>query len=106
MSAMATRVITSTVGGQLISADAGSVRFMSINPARLDNVVAEVVLSGSETFATACASAHAAQRGWAAWTPPAPSRSWICGWPGNGMVQRPLVAPLGSSIGAVDARLS
>jgi aldehyde dehydrogenase (NAD+) len=75
MSGMAARVITSTVGGQAIPAGAGSARFTSINPARLDDVVAEVVLSGSETFATACASARAAQRGWAA--VPAPVRGQV-----------------------------
>ena len=47
-------------------------RVRSLNPARLDDVVAEAVLGDASTFVDACRAARAAQPGWAA--TPAPVR--------------------------------
>jgi len=64
-----TRALTSTVAGQTT----GTVD--SVNPARLDDVVATVTLADAATFAAACRSAKAAQRAWAA--VPAPVRGQV-----------------------------
>jgi alpha-ketoglutaric semialdehyde dehydrogenase len=66
-------VLTSTVGGTPVPP--GDQGLDSVNPARLDDVVAEVRLAGPETFAAACRSARAAQRSWAA--VPAPVRGQV-----------------------------
>lgn len=66
---MQARTITSVVNGEPVPAGD---REASINPARLDDVVAEVVLADAATFAQAAAAASAAQRGWA--DIPAPMR--------------------------------
>src|SRR3954454_12063393 len=64
-----TRVLRSTVAGQA----SGTVE--SLNPARLDDVVATVTLADADTFAAACRSAKAAPRTWAA--VPAPVRGQV-----------------------------
>lgn len=69
-----TRLIVSTVGGR--SADApGEARFRSVDPAHLDQVVAEVALADADTFVAACRSARRAQRDWA--DVPAPVRGRV-----------------------------
>jgi len=65
--------LTSTVNGVPTSA-AGELA-QSLNPARLDDVVAQVTLAGPETFVAACRAARAAQRAWAA--VPAPVRGQV-----------------------------
>ncbi len=61
--------VASIVGGEVVG-DGDRVR--SLNPARLDEVVAEAVLGDASTFVDACRAARAAQAGWAA--TPAPVR--------------------------------
>ncbi|GIF69610.1 aldehyde dehydrogenase [Asanoa ishikariensis] len=51
--------------------------YRSVNPARLDDVVAEVPLTDAAGFVAACRTARAAQRGWAA--VPAPVRGQVIG---------------------------
>ncbi|GIF78032.1 aldehyde dehydrogenase family protein [Asanoa siamensis] len=51
--------------------------YRSVNPARLDDVVAEVPLTDAAGFIAACRTARAAQRGWAA--VPAPVRGQVIG---------------------------
>src|SRR5262245_36450371 len=67
-------MLTSTVGGKPVTSSGTDV-LTSINPARLDDIVAEVNLAGPDTFAAACRSARDAQRGWAA--VPAPVRGQV-----------------------------
>src|SRR4051812_10790490 len=64
-----TRVVGSLVEGRRRG---GATRVESRNPARLDDVVAEVALADSATFVDACRAARAAQQSWAA--TPAPVR--------------------------------
>jgi len=66
-------VITSFVGGASLRGDAGTVG--STNPARLDDVVAEVSLSSSEQLVEAFRTAAAAQPAWA--DTPAPVRGRV-----------------------------
>ncbi len=66
--------LTSTVNGVPVPADPAN-RYVSVNPARLDDVVAEVALAGADTFVAACRAGRAAQRGWAA--VPAPVRGQV-----------------------------
>jgi len=61
--------VASIVGGEAVE---GGERVRSLNPARLDDVVAEAVLGDASTFVDACRAARAAQPGWAA--TPAPVR--------------------------------
>ncbi|MGI5245998.1 aldehyde dehydrogenase family protein [Dactylosporangium sp. CA-139066] len=68
-----TRLIVSTIGGRPVAAN--DHRVPSLNPSRLDDVVAEVVLADAETFVGACRSARAAQRAWA--DVPAPVRGRV-----------------------------
>ena len=49
--------------------------YTSVNPARLDDVVAEVTLADAGTFAAACRAARTAQRSWA--NVPAPVRGQV-----------------------------
>src|SRR5204862_508580 len=56
-------------------ADAPGGRLTSTNPARTDEVVAEVLLGDAQTFEDACRAARAAQREWAA--VPAPVRGRV-----------------------------
>jgi aldehyde dehydrogenase (NAD+) len=66
--------ITSTVGGRPV-AEPGTHALQSVNPARLDDVVAQVALADAETFVAACRSARPAQRSWA--LVPAPVRGQV-----------------------------
>src|SRR3954463_13611736 len=56
-------------------ADAPGGRLTSTNPARLDDVVAEVLLGDASTFVDACRAARAAQKAWA--SIPAPARGRV-----------------------------
>jgi aldehyde dehydrogenase (NAD+) len=71
------QVIRSRVGAEFReSTDASSERrVQSRNPARLDDVVAEVVLEGPSTFVDACRAAREAQIAWA--DVPAPERGQV-----------------------------
>ncbi|MCU1691527.1 MAG: delta-piperideine-6-carboxylate dehydrogenase [Frankiales bacterium] len=66
-------MITSTYGGRSVPGDAGT--FVSTNPARLDDVVAEVSLASAEQLVEAFRAARAAQPAWAA--TPAPVRGQV-----------------------------
>ena len=68
-----TRTLHSTVGGKPVETAAGRAR--SLNPAQLDDVVAEVALADAGTFVAACRSARQAQRRWA--DVPAPVRGRV-----------------------------
>jgi acyl-CoA reductase-like NAD-dependent aldehyde dehydrogenase len=65
-----TRALSSVIGGKPV--DDGFEQMKSTNPARLDDVVADVALAGAATFADACRVAKAAQQSWA--EVPAPIR--------------------------------
>ena len=67
---MSTRTVSSVIGGAQTGAPAG--RFKSTNPARLDDVVAEVALGDAAQFVVAARSAREAQQAWA--DVPAPVR--------------------------------
>jgi len=69
-----TRIIVSTVAGKPVPGEPGN-RVQSINPARLDDLVAEVALADAGTFVEACRSARRAQRAWA--DVPAPVRGRV-----------------------------
>src|SRR3954452_22143797 len=66
--------IASVIGGEA-RADAPGGRLTSTNPARAEEVVAEVALGDAQTFVDACAAARAAQRDWA--RVPAPVRGRV-----------------------------
>jgi alpha-ketoglutaric semialdehyde dehydrogenase len=68
------RTVASIVGGKTLE-DAPGGRFGSVNPARTDETVAEVLLGDAGTFVAACRAAREAQREWAA--VPAPIRSRV-----------------------------
>src|SRR4051795_7228403 len=68
------RTIASIVDGSQRE-DAPGGRLTSTNPARTDEVVAEVLLGDGQTFEDACRAARAAQPGWAA--VPAPARGRV-----------------------------
>jgi len=70
---MVSRQISSVIGGK--EAEAAGTPYTSVNPARLDEVVAEVRLADAATFATACRTAAEAQREWA--RVPAPVRGRV-----------------------------
>src|SRR5438034_9460814 len=66
-----TRTVTSFIGGSRASgAPGGTLRV--VNPARTDEVVAEVALADASTFVDAARAARSAQAAWAA--TPAPVR--------------------------------
>ncbi|WP_327007475.1 aldehyde dehydrogenase family protein [Dactylosporangium sp. NBC_01737] len=67
-------LLVSTVGGRSLDAP-GAARFVSTDPAHLDQVVAEVALADADTFVAACRSARRAQRDWA--DVPAPVRGRV-----------------------------
>ena len=67
----AARTVASIVAGDAVG-DAPGGREASTNPARTDDVVADVALGDASTFVAACEAARAAQRAWAA--VPAPVR--------------------------------
>jgi alpha-ketoglutaric semialdehyde dehydrogenase len=66
--------IASVIGGEART-DAPGGRLKSTNPARTEEVVAEVALADAATFADACRAAREAQREWAA--VPAPARGRV-----------------------------
>src|ERR1700754_3442342 len=66
--------IGSIIGGDARRAAPGG-RLTSTNPARTEEVVAEVALADAQTFVDACAAARAAQRDWA--KVPAPVRGRV-----------------------------
>src|SRR3954447_7036297 len=69
--ASSARTVTSLIGGSAASgAPGGTLR--SVNPANIDEVVAEIQLGDSGTFVEACRSARATQEAWA--RTPAPIR--------------------------------
>src|SRR5215213_3820321 len=68
------RTVASIVGGRTLEAAPGG-SFASVNPARTDETVAEVLLGDAGTFVAACRAAREAQREWAA--VPAPIRSRV-----------------------------
>src|ERR671932_2885154 len=70
----AARTVASIVGGRTLQ-DAPGGRFGSINPARTDETVTEVLLGDAGTFVAACRAAREAQKEWAA--VPAPIRSRV-----------------------------
>ena len=71
---MTPRTVASIVGGRAVpGAPGGELR--STNPARLDEVVAEVSLGDAGTFVDACRAARAAQPAWA--RTPAPVRGRV-----------------------------
>src|SRR4051794_40662354 len=70
----AATTVASLVGGEART-DAPGGRLTSTNPARLDDVVAEVLLGDAGTFADAARAARAAQREWRA--VPAPVRGRV-----------------------------
>jgi len=65
------RTVSSIIAGRAAT-DAPGGREASTNPARVDEVVADVLLGDAGTFVAACEAARAAQRDWAA--VPAPVR--------------------------------
>lgn len=67
-----TRTVTSLVAGRPTG---GGTTVTSVNPAQLDDVVAEVTLAGAGVFLDACRAAREAQREWAA--TPAPVRGRV-----------------------------
>src|SRR5690349_21670797 len=67
-------LIASVIGGEART-DAPGGHLTSTNPARLDEVVAEVSLADAQTFVDACAAARAAQKEWA--KVPAPARGRV-----------------------------
>src|SRR4051794_18741421 len=72
--ASTTRTAASVVDGQART-DAPGGRLVSTNPARTDDVVAEILLADAQTFEDACRAARTAQREWAA--VPAPIRGRV-----------------------------
>src|SRR4028118_324211 len=72
--ASATRTVASVVGGRTPE-DAPGGRTKSVNPARKDETVAEVLLGDAGTFVEACRAARGAQENWAA--VPAPIRAQV-----------------------------
>src|ERR1700712_4152449 len=73
-STVAATTVASIVGGETRT-DAPGGKLTSTNPARLDDVVAEVLLGDASTFVDACRAARAAQKEWAA--VPAPARGRV-----------------------------
>ena len=61
----ASRTVASIVGGRTLQ-DAPGGRSRSVNPARTDETVAEVLLGDAGTFVAACETAREAQKEWAA----------------------------------------
>src|SRR5512134_3995846 len=73
-STVATGTVASIVGGEARS-DAPGGRLTSTNPARTDDVVADVLLGDASTFVDAARAARAAQKAWA--SVPAPARGRV-----------------------------
>src|SRR3954471_20211118 len=102
------RTIASIVDGTQRE-DAPGGRLTSTNPARTDEVVAEVLLGDAQTFEDACRAARAAQPGWAA--VPAPARGRVIAQVGrlveankealSRLVTREIGKPYAESLGEV-----
>src|SRR3954449_13401896 len=100
--------IASLIGGER-RADAPGGRLTSTNPARTEEVVAEVSLGDAQTFVEACAAARAAQRDWA--RVPAPVRGRVIAQVGRlveankealaRLVMREIGKPYAESLGEV-----
>jgi hypothetical protein len=73
-STVAATTVASIVGGEL-RRDAPGGRLTSTNPARTDDIVAEVLLGDASTFVDAARAARGAQKAWAA--VPAPARGRV-----------------------------
>src|ERR1700712_4327798 len=73
-STVAATTVASIVGGE-VRTDAPGGRLTSTNPARLDDVVAEILLGDAATFVDAARAARAAQKEWA--KVPAPARGRV-----------------------------
>ena len=73
-STVAATTVASIVGGE-VRRDAPGGRLTSTNPARTDDVVAEVLLGDASTFVDAARAARAAQKEWA--SVPAPARGRV-----------------------------
>ena len=71
---LSSTTVASIVGGEART-DAPGGKLTSTNPARLDDVVAEVLLGDAATFVDACRAARAAQKEWA--SVPAPARGRV-----------------------------
>ncbi len=69
-----TRTVASVLGGRTLEDAPGGIS-RSTNPARTDEVVAEVLLGDADTFVEACRVARGAQAGWA--SVPAPIRARV-----------------------------
>jgi acyl-CoA reductase-like NAD-dependent aldehyde dehydrogenase len=74
MSTIAATTVASIVGGSPRT-DAPGGKLTSTNPARLDDVVAEVLLGDASTFVQACQAARDEQKAWA--SVPAPARGRV-----------------------------
>ena len=72
--ASATRTVASVIGGRTLEDSPGGT-VKSVNPARKDETVAEVLLADAGTFVEACRAARGAQGDWAA--VPAPIRAQV-----------------------------
>ena len=104
----APRSCSSVIAGKPTGDDTGG-RLASTNPARLDDVVAEVALGSADTFVTACRAAKAAQADWA--VVPAPVRGRVIAEIGRiveankealaRLVTREVGKPYGESLGEV-----
>ena len=66
-------LVVSTVAG--VPVEPGEKRFLSVNPAHLDETVVQVALADADTFVAACQAARRAQREWA--QVPAPVRGRV-----------------------------
>ena len=73
-STVAATTVASIVGGE-VRRDAPGGRLTSTNPARTDDVVAEILLGDASTFVDAARAARAAQKEWA--SVPAPARGRV-----------------------------
>src|SRR4051794_24139142 len=103
-----TATVASVIGGEART-DAPGGRIRSTNPARTDEVVADVLLGDAATFIDACRAARAAQRDWAA--VPAPARGRVIAQVGRlveankdalaRLVTREVGKPLAESLGEV-----
>src|SRR3954465_4938458 len=71
MATIASNAVSSWVGGSRLT-DAPGGTLQSVNPAKTDEVVAEIQLGDADTFADACRAARGAQDNWA--HTPAPQR--------------------------------
>jgi aldehyde dehydrogenase (NAD+) len=102
------RQCSSIIAGKAVDDDSGG-RYTSTNPARLNDVVADVALGDSATFVEAARAAHDAQAGWS--RVPAPIRGRVIAEIGRlvesnkealaRLVSREVGKPLAESLGEV-----